>query len=255
MPSEKTTKARSAKQPRESKSAPRLVLSTASRLRELVMAHEEDEFIGAREALAEQLGVGVVTLQQAARILQHEGLLHVRRGPGGGYYSKRPDDAALERSLGAYVSVHGGVLHDEILEVVTLFEVELSTQAAQRATDEQIALLKGLFVRADGCDTAEQRVEFEHEFHRLMFVIIERPLMALLSRVTNQLRDKHPRMPLFEGESGVRAWKDGRKRLIRAVYERDVEAARFEGERYRREMLERLRHAPVIEPGGDQRKP
>jgi DNA-binding IscR family transcriptional regulator len=36
-----------------------------------------------------------VTVQQAARVLEHEGLLAVRRGPGGGYYGTRPDEAAL----------------------------------------------------------------------------------------------------------------------------------------------------------------
>ena len=40
-----------------------------------------------------RLGVGVVTVQQVARILEHEGLLLARRGPGGGYRLARSSDA------------------------------------------------------------------------------------------------------------------------------------------------------------------
>src|SRR5262249_22203781 len=80
-----------------------LVQQTTARLRELIFAHDEHELIGSLPDLAKQMGVGIVTVQQAARILEHEGALEVRRGPGGGYYGRRPDAAALERSLAAYM--------------------------------------------------------------------------------------------------------------------------------------------------------
>ncbi|HMO67746.1 MAG TPA: GntR family transcriptional regulator, partial [Novosphingobium sp.] len=61
-----------------------LVPETAARLREIIFAHEAGEQIGSLPELAKALGVGIVTVQQAARVLEHEGLLEVRRGPGGG---------------------------------------------------------------------------------------------------------------------------------------------------------------------------
>src|SRR5688500_2808929 len=81
----------------------KLVPATAERLREMVFALPGGEQIGSLNDLSTRLGVGIVTMQQAARILEHEGLLEVRRGPGGGYYGRRPDEETLERSLAAYM--------------------------------------------------------------------------------------------------------------------------------------------------------
>ena len=74
-----------------------VVPSAVESLRDRIFAQEEGELIGSLPELARALGVGIVTIQQAARILEHEGLLEVRRGPGGGYYGRRPDAAVLER--------------------------------------------------------------------------------------------------------------------------------------------------------------
>src|SRR3546814_16828914 len=73
----------------------------------MILDCEPDTQIGSLPEIAQTLGVGIVTVQQAARILEHEGLLAVRRGPGGGYYGKRPDAGALQRALAAYMRVHG----------------------------------------------------------------------------------------------------------------------------------------------------
>ena len=61
----------------------RLVNMTAARMRELILAEKPDRMIGSLPDLAKLLDVGTVTVQQAARVLEHEGLLQVRRGPGG----------------------------------------------------------------------------------------------------------------------------------------------------------------------------
>src|SRR6202007_308871 len=95
-----------------------LVQGTAAKLREMILSREPDACVGSLHEVAQQLGVGVVTVQQAARILEHEGLLEVRRGPGGGYYGKRPDEAALERSMAAYLRVHGSA-SQEVSEIVS----------------------------------------------------------------------------------------------------------------------------------------
>src|SRR3546814_1757416 len=77
----------------------------------MILDCEPDTQIGSLPEIAQTLGVGIVTVQQAARILEHEGLLAVRRGPGGGYYGKRPDAGALQRALAAYMRVHRSEEH------------------------------------------------------------------------------------------------------------------------------------------------
>src|ERR1700727_2952117 len=110
-----------------------LVLSAAAQLRDVILAREPGAQIGSLNEVAQMLGVGIVTVQQAARILEHEGLLAVRRGPGGGYYGTRPDEAALERSIAAYLRVHG-FGHRESQQMLSLLDCEI-VPAAARCTD------------------------------------------------------------------------------------------------------------------------
>jgi DNA-binding FadR family transcriptional regulator len=217
-----------------------LVQATAERLRDRVLAAEPDVQIGSLSELAHDLGVGIVTVQQAARILEHEGLLAVRRGPGGGYYGKRPDEAALERSVAAYIRVHPAAFK-EVSEIVSLLDCEL-IPAAARCTDEALReTLRGLAARVDVSDTAEARIALEQELHNTLYKMVNRPLIELLTRVTTQLQRSQPGQPLFSGPEGVAAWKAGRSRILQAVLDQDEELARFEAARYHQGLTARLR--------------
>jgi len=219
----------------------RLVQETAARLRDIILAHEPDAQIGSLGDLSQQLGVGIVTVQQAARILEHEGLLVVRRGPGGGYYGKRPDEAALERSLAAFLRVHGfGYL--EAFEMITLLDCDIFPAAA-RCEDESMrtAVLK-LSHRIETCATPEQRIAFEDELRQLLFRMVPRPLMEFVVRATSRIyRAAQISDTLFVGSEGVTAWKAGRRRMLEAVLNRDEELAGFEAARYRKDVMARIR--------------
>ena len=218
----------------------RLVSATADKLRALVLAQDPDTQIGSLRDLAHQLGVGIVTVQQAARILEHQGLLDVRRGPGGGYYGKRPDEAALERAIAAYIYVHGHA-HDEARDMSSLLHCELAAAAADCPDEQLHAELRALSARIDGGDTEELRVAFEEDLHGLLCRMAEKPLITLLTRVTMRLYKDDPKPPLYVGPEAVALWKASRLRLVNAILERDVERTRFEAGRNREYALERLK--------------
>jgi GntR family transcriptional repressor for pyruvate dehydrogenase complex len=225
---------------------PHLVQETAAKLRDTILAREPETRIGSLQEVAQLLGVGIVTVQQAARILEHEGLLSVRRGPGGGYYGTRPDEAALERSFAAYLRVHG-FGYRESLEMMSLLDCEI-VPAAARCTNETLReAMRALSERVDHCETTDERVAFEIELRDLLLQMVARPLIELLSRVTLQLYT-HPRAALlFPGDEGVAAWKAGRRRIVQAILQQDEELARFEADRYRQEVLVRLRRTQSAE--------
>jgi GntR family transcriptional regulator, transcriptional repressor for pyruvate dehydrogenase complex len=235
MVSKRSETGRTEKQPRQ-----KLVQMSADRLRKMVLASPPGTQIGGLRELAAQLGVGVVTVQQVARVLEHEGLLVARRGPGGGYYGARPDDAALERAFAAWLSVHGSESH-EILEMRTLLETELIVGAARSTDDRLFEEMRVLAGRVDHCDTPEQRIEFEGQLNDLMFRMTKRPLVELLSRVTLRHYSVQSMPALFPGEDGLKAWKSGRARILQAILQRDEELARFEADRHRNDTLRRLR--------------
>lgn len=218
-----------------------LVQATAAKLRDIILAREPDSCIGSLHEVAQQLDVGVVTVQQAARILEHEGLLEVRRGPGGGYYGKRPDEAALERSVAAYMQVHPAAFK-EVGEIVSLLDTEL-IPAAARCKDEGLReALRGLMARVEGADTPEARIAIEDELQQVLFEMVDRPLIELLTRVARRLQQRRQSGPLlFQGEEGVAAWKAHRRQILQAVLNGDEDLARFEANRYRTSLMTRLR--------------
>jgi GntR family transcriptional regulator, transcriptional repressor for pyruvate dehydrogenase complex len=231
------TTTKKAKAPRR-----RLVQTTAAKLRALILARDPDAQIGSLTELAGLLGVGIVTVQQAARILEHEGLLLVRRGPGGGYYGTRPDEDALERSVVAYLQIHGSG-HREAAEVMTLLRAEIIAAAAHCEDTALREALTALHARVDLCDTADKRAALESELYQLLFKMVARPLFELLTRVAWRLYDPSSIPVLYPGAEGVADWKAGQSRLIRAILEQDEELARFEAMRHRHDYLARLQRA------------
>lgn len=216
-----------------------LVQETAARLRDIILEREPNAQIGSLAEVARMLGVGIVTVQQAARILEHEGLLDVRRGPGGGYYGTRPDEGALERLMEAYLRVHGsGFL--EALEMITLLDCELMPAAALCDDEELRERLRMLAARIDHCGNADERLAFEQDMHNILFKMVDRPLIELLARVTMRHYRMQPIPALFAGEEGVAAWQAWRHKIVQAVLQRDDELARFEATRHRDLLLERL---------------
>ena len=101
-----------------------VVQNAAATLRGIILSREPGAQIGSLTEISKWLGVGIVTVQQAARVLEHEGLLDVRRGPGGGYYGVRPDEAALARALAAYVRVRH-VPFEEVTEMMSLLNADI----------------------------------------------------------------------------------------------------------------------------------
>jgi len=210
-----------------------LVQQTTDRLRDLIFAQSPDELIGSLPELAKALGVGIVTVQQAARILEHEGVLDVRRGPGGGYYGRRPDAAALERSLAAYMRMQPHSW-EEALDMTSLLFNELCATAA--GGDEGLhPELRQVDARVDLCASEQDMGEWEQDFQDLLFRMVDRPLFELLTRMTLRFgNSRPPTEPIYRDAVAIEGWKAGRHRIIDAILRRDEGLARFEANRSNR---------------------
>jgi GntR family transcriptional regulator, transcriptional repressor for pyruvate dehydrogenase complex len=224
-----------------------LVQAAAAKLRDVILAREAGAQIGSLNEVAHMLGVGIVTVQQAARVLEHEGLLAVRRGPGGGYYGTRPDEAALERAFAAYLRVHG-FGQRESQRMMSLLDLEI-IPAAARCNDEGLRRsLRSLLERVDHCESIDARIAFEIELRDLLLRMVAAPLMELLCRVTLRLYVHVRAAIVFAGEDAIAEWTAGRRRILEAILSQDQELAQFEAERYRRLVVSRLRDGADITP-------
>jgi GntR family transcriptional repressor for pyruvate dehydrogenase complex len=222
----------------------RLVSATAETLRELILALAPDAMIGSLPEVAKKLGVGTVTVQQAARVLEHEGLLTVRRGPGGGYFGRRPDALALERALATYLRVRHADNY-EALEMMTLLDCELMPAAARCGDVQRLDELRSLKARVDQCVAGDERMDFEDALHAALFKMVNRPLIELLAQVSMRFYRSRPIPQIFDGEEGLRAWRLWRHQILDAILAQDPQRARFEAERHRRNLLRRLAGEPA----------
>lgn len=213
-----------------------LVQQSAERLRDMLFAVPSGTRLGALPELARRLGVGIVTVQQAARILEHEGLLEVKRGPGGGYYGTRPDDAALERAIAAYMRVHP-TSFDEAADITSLLFNELVPAAAACRDDRLRADLHALGETVDYQNTEADRGAFELALQDLLFDMVDRPLFAALTRVTLRVAETRSAPLIDQSRAGVAEWKAGRRRIIAAILAQDADLARFEANRSNRKAV------------------
>ena len=216
----------------------RLVSATAEKMRGL-MALPPDAMLGSLPQIARELEVGTATVQQAARVLEHEGLLAVRRGPGGGYFGKRPDSLALERALASYLRARQADNY-EALEMMTLLDCELMPAAARCGNVQQFDELRNLKARIESCRTGDERVAFEDDLHAILFKMVNRPLIELLAQVSMRFYRSGPIPQIFDGEDGIRDWRQWRHQIIEGILARDPQRARFEAERHRGNLLRRL---------------
>lgn len=210
-----------------------LVQTAAQRLRELSLHSEPGARLGSLADIAARLDVGIVTVQQAARILEHEGLITVKRGPGGGYSAARPDDAALERAFATYMRVHD-IDHREAFELAVMLDCEIIQAAARDLDKAAHRLISELIALLEHCKDADACIEFEIRFRETLLGLFEQPLLELLAKVAMQMYREEHNSILFDGAFSLEDWRRGRHRILEAILSRDEELANFEAQRYRR---------------------
>lgn len=215
-----------------------LVQASAERLRKMIFEAEPGERIGSLRSIAGALGVGIVTVQQAARVLEHEGLLDVRRGPGGGYYGKRPDARTLERSLDAYLRTEPASW-EEVLDLTSLLFNELAAAAALCTDPALQANLSDVLSVIDRCDDASMVGQLEQDFQDALFLMVDRPLFKLLTQMALRFSDDRSGDAAYEALFSLESWAEGRRRIINAILDNDPELARFEADRNNRAVIQR----------------
>lgn len=205
------------------------VAETAVRLADLSLATTEGEHLGAETDLLDRLGVSRPTLRQAAKIVEADRLITVRKGPGGGFFAMRPSAADVIRAPARYLRLQGASLMD--VHVVTrLIATEAASLAAVCECDEQREALKAhrdaVAETSGDDDTPETIIQQETRLARLLSAMSGNPAIALFMEIGYTFGREEQSVKFYQCPED-RSWSRALQvQLCDAILARDGEIAR-----------------------------
>ena len=101
------------------------------------------QLLGSETELRERFGVSRSVLREAIRLLEHQRIARMRRGPGGGLMVLAPDASTVTRTLVIYLEYVGTSVED-LLRARLLLEPLAARLATETVTEEGIARLRAV---------------------------------------------------------------------------------------------------------------
>jgi DNA-binding FadR family transcriptional regulator len=146
-----------------------------------------------------EYGVGRESLREALRLLESQGLITIKRGPGGGPVVAGVDPLYLARTASLFFHV-GGATYDEVLEAWQVLEPTLAGQIARRPGRADVARTLGryLYPVEDGAQAQRAR---DTGFHTAIAQLSGSRVMVLLLEALGHMLVDHVAEALGEVEN------------------------------------------------------
>jgi len=119
-----------------------------------------------------QFNVSRPTLRESLRILESQGVLDVRPGPGGGIIVGKPSADLLAHGLSVFLRLHE-VPFVTVLKAREVIEPALAYEAAENGTEEDFAALEASISRMKSVDATHDQEAFLEE-NRVFHGVIAR---------------------------------------------------------------------------------
>ncbi len=154
------------------------------------------ERLPSEEEMAREFKVSKVTVREALREMESEGLIEKRRGMYGGSFVAEPNLAKFSDQVSNYY--HTGGLHpDQLVEFRRILEPTLVAMAAERRTDEDLEKIrKNMEEFEASLNAGDVSHAVAVEFHRLIADACHNPLvsavMAALTSVFTEILNQVP---------------------------------------------------------------
>jgi len=207
----------------------------AEAIKDFVVAeglHKGDRLPGEAELMA-RFGMAKGTIREAMRILEAQGLVKTRTGPGGGSFVHEVSAERARALLGNYFYFRDLTLHD-IYQLRRLLEPELAASLAGKLDAGQLAQLSAVVATYDhpAADAEEEREQHvaSLRFHQLLSEFAENELLGfLIGFMARILSDLTVYRKLYEPPN-IELWSRGRAfqiELIEALGAGDADRARL----------------------------
>ncbi len=191
--------------------------------------------------LAERFGVSRVTVRDALRILEAQGLLEIRVGASGGAFVTTPSMSVVGEGITTMLLM-SAVEPEEIAEARLLMELGIVALAVERATAEDVETLRDICARStQALEEHHYDVKLSAEFHAALATAAHNGAVEMISesfRGPLSMASARAREPADESH---RHSVDEHVALVDAIEARDLAAAQ-------RLMTEHLARGTALEP-------
>lgn len=211
-----------------------LVSLSVTSLRRAILAVGPDVFMGSEDQLTEALGVSRPTFRQATKLLLQDGLLVIKRGAGGGFFSQAPSPKAVTRVATIYLNALGtSIKHvmDAVAPLQTAAAKALSTHpdpTVRRCLIDFLAQCHTRHLTARAMDPLLQAMRFE----KLLSDRCGNPAIAMVIDAMRGLIREERRLHFLLQPDRIACHENFQVRLAQAVLDGDPEMATIICERY-----------------------
>jgi GntR family transcriptional regulator, transcriptional repressor for pyruvate dehydrogenase complex len=139
-------------------------------------------------AMARQYNVSRASLREALRLLEVQGLIRLKPGPGGGPVVGTVEPANLARTASLYFRL-GGATYGDLMRTQVLVE-PLCAQLAAQHPDRRAAMAPFLDGSTDVGDERQYR-RLTLDFHRVVWTLAANPVLTLLTQAVTHLVADH----------------------------------------------------------------
>jgi DNA-binding FadR family transcriptional regulator len=235
--------------------AGKLAAIVASRIVDDVFAREwpVGEVIGSEAALLERYGVSRAVFREAVRLVEHQHVARMRRGPGGGLVVTEPDVQAVIDASVMYMLRVGARL-DEVFEARVVLEEIVAELAAKRGDEPDRDRLRQLLD-----DEAAGLVVDHRALHSLLASMTHNPVLELFVDTLNRVAAFYFSDRTSLGSGTLSASAHAHRRIADAVIASNDELARRRMRTHLRAEADYIRNrkgaAQILKPSHALRGP
>jgi DNA-binding FadR family transcriptional regulator len=217
----------------------------------------EGEVIGSEPQLLERYEVSRAVFREAVRLVEHQQVARMRRGPGGGLVVTTPTLEAVIDPVSVYL-FYANARVDQVAEARMALEETVAELAPRRLSEQDIDDLRAMEASERAGTTKDHR-----ELHALLAAITKNPALDVFVSLLNRLTYLYFPDVARVGKTTLSASAHAHVAIIKAVVAGDESLARSRMESHleaeaeylrRRVGAKQLLDASVLRSLGDQDK-
>jgi DNA-binding FadR family transcriptional regulator len=208
-----------------------VVKRTAVALRQEVLNSADGAFLGSESELVGRLKVSRPTFRQAAKLVEQEQLLVIKRGVGGGFFARQPSTQAVAHVAAVYLLSRKATMEDAIRAARPLFAdtARLAARSSNPAKTERLRafLAQPAEITADPNDL-RAFLRSERDFLEIFASLSGNPVLQLYSTVLVDFAGTFVAENVYSGHPDrIAQYREVRRNLIQAILNGDEELAQL----------------------------